>query len=565
MIKFDVMQENGSNVLKFFPVPVLIAFVLGLIGNGVILNEDLFPFEIVEVIAWLMMGFFFYVWVSLHQHSLTRKSIMIAYVVATVLWVYMGFEIFVSNHHEELVFFKSFFLTLGFILAFIYVPFLKQRDNNLKILVQVHQLRYALFGSAPFAFLFGGALLIIASTLNFLFDIELATLWGLIAFNTILGIFLYIFFTTLIINPQNIEIDPSYYAVNRYLLGLLYAFTIIIFTALNLFVVKIMITQTLPKGQIAWMVMGFSFFAFLSYLSLLPYKAKIKKYNTLLWGTLIVQSLVLLASISIRVYEYGVTEKRYLLVAYGLWLLAISIYFVWKKTEAKIFWFFATLSMVIFLSQVGFLSGYSVSKYSQQSRLEVLYANMKTAQTEEKEKHLRELYDVYYYLKKYHGESSVQAIMPELHEKSVSSYEELHQVLGLSKPVKVKRPKRDHYYNGEKSKDFNLKGYNYLLHNVALKSYPSEYTLESKHHLQFHYDIKKVLVRVIFDDTVLEADLQPLLETIKEEEIDKEDLVLTLSNEAIDIRFEFFKLRYYAQYKSVTGSADMFIGLKDKK
>jgi hypothetical protein len=282
------------------------------------------------------------------------------------------------------------------------------------------------------------------------------------------------------VNPHTLTLDIKEYNSKSYLSWLLYGFTAIIFTALNLFVLKIIATQELPKGQVAWMVMGFSFFAFLSYLSLLPQKDKIKKYNTLIWGTLLLQSLVLLGSISVRVWEYGITEKRYLLLAYGLWLFAISLYFLWKRLNAKIFCLFASLSLVVLLSQVGPINGYMVSKYSQQQRFMTLLEVYKKDERFKKDSSYHDLYSIFRYLKRTHGSESISEIFPNIEIKDFDSLDNLLENLGIKLDKEdfsehYKKPYAPKDYQKIREKAHHISGYDYLFIGIS-NPYGSETT-----------------------------------------------------------------------------------------
>lgn len=569
MLKKEVLKNNVREIIGFFPIPTLIALVLAVMGNGLILNEQMFSSDIGQIIVWLMMGFFFFTWSSLHHHSLEAKGIWIAYLFATLIWFYTGYEIFYSEHTEEVIFFKSFFLTLGVILAYIYVPFLKKREDNLKILFQIHQLRYALFRTLAFAILLGIALSIISATFGFLFGVDFTLLLMLIGFNATLGAFLYNFLSTLMQNPNSVKMDIEAYKamINRYLLWLLYAFTAIIFTALNLFVLKIIFTQELPKGQIAWMVMGFSVFAFMTYLSLLPYKDKIKKYNTLLWGTLVLQSLVLLASIGIRVFEYGFTEKRYLLVAYGLWLLGISLYFVWNKTKAKIFWFFSTLSVVVLLSQVGPINGYIVSEYSQQTRLQSLHADFQAFNDAEKEKAFTELYDVLKYLRDTHGTQSVTEVIPTLTHEDLNRHKKIRKALGLDESkteMLSEKDERVFKFNEPNKRIFEVEGYDYFLKEINVGHYLRTYTLQEDTALKLNVDRESLLLNIRFKELTIEGDLSPLLEKLQEPiSPQKNEMVLVLENDRFKVKVEFFRIRYEPLKPYFDGYANVYIDVKE--
>ena len=506
MKRLEDIKENIPKIINFAPMGVLIAVVYMVMVNALILDKHIFGYgdNVLKVLVLLIIGFFISVWASLHNDTLDKKWQMVVYGVAMLAVAFLWSELFIFDHSKEVVFFKSFFITMGFILLYVTAPFIKKRDDNLRVLMHLHHLRYAFLGSLRLGVLFVIALIIIANTFNFLFGINLQTFFTLLGFNVVWGTAIYIFFTTLMVNPHTItpNIKPS---SKSYLTWLLYGFTAIIFATLNLFVLKIVITQTLPKGQVAWMVMGFSFFAFLSYLSLLPQKEKIKKYNTIIWGTLFVQSLVLLGSIAVRLFEYGVTENRYMLVAYGLWLFAISLYFLWNRVNAKIFWLFASLSLVVLLSQVGPINGYSISRYSQQHRFMTILESYKKEEVLKKDSTYHDLYSIFRYLKRTHGEESVLEMFPNTKIKNVNSLDVFLKSLGM-KFDKEALPKQytPKHYRKMREEVLHISNYDYLLLDIS-KPYGSE---ENKHNIDQNITLHLMQNRENISIKILDEELQ---------------------------------------------------------
>lgn len=574
MKKIEIVKNNIWLSVKFFPIASILASILTVLGSKIIMNPYAFENSIIEVVSWLIVGFFLYVLAALHQHSFSKKGIVFAYISSSLLWVYLAYEFFILTPSEALVLFKSFFVSVVVILAYIYMPLIKNRNDNLTVLMQVHQVRYALFRALPFVLLLGIGLIIINLTLNFLFNIKLDKFIGLIAFNASFGIFLYIFFVTLMKDPSKLKVDMEKYKLmgNRYVTGLLHTFSIIIFTALNLFVLKILFTQELPKGQISWLVMGFSFFAFMSYLSLVPYKAKIKKYNTFLWGTLLLQSLVLLGSISIRIYEYGITEKRYLLLAYGLWLFFISIYFVWKKEKAKIFWLFSSLSMLILLSQIGPINGYSISKYSQQQRFTKLLENYKKAVNEKKYPFINELDNVYNYLERTHGKESIKELFPQLDKNDFSSLKRFLGALGIEENMKKFMKQHnmkyaDRHYKREYHDGYHVKDYDVVFIKQNKVYGRKSLYLDENRSLFIDSTDKNISITIVDDIMVFDMEelIKPLmkLEYINYLEDEKMTLIKESKNYKVKIIFNYIWSRHL-ETKVSKFSMDIYVSAKDE-
>ena len=571
VIKLEKIKENIPKMISFAPISMVVALILMFIGNILILNNDAFDFmfgreeNLFKMIILLIMSFFIFSWASLHQHGFSSKQRVIAYVVATFMVLYLGVEVFLSGHHLEVVFFKSFFITLGFILGYIIVPFWKKKDENLQLLIYIHHLRYAFLGSFRLGLLLVLGLVIISGTIRFLFGIGFEKFFTLLGFNGFFGYFLYLFISRLMQNPHHLRYNFKEEGERSYITLLLYAFTAVIFTALNLFVLKIMVTQELPRGQVAWMVMGFSFFAFLSYLSLLPYVEKIKRYTLLIWGTLLLQSFVLLGSISVRVWEYGFTENRYLLVAYGLWMMGIALYFLWQKEKARIFWLFASLWFVVLFSQLGPLSGYSVSRHSQQDRLSVFHQAFQEAEVEKKRFYFDKIYSVVEYLSRYHGIESVQEVIPSLTKEDVSRYEYMKIFFGIEKgsELDMELEKDKLSYTSHSKNVFKVKGYDYFLTSVYMTDFPTRRALSEELVLNFTTDIKRSEIFVTLNEQEYRLSIEKLLNRIQENvDVIDSDFVVKLEADKLELLFHI--TRVYRE-SGLTVEADVFVKLKDEK
>ena len=572
MIKLETIKENFPHMIRFAPVSMVVALVLMLFGNLLILNVDIIDSifhkeeNFFKLLVLLGMSFFIFAWASLHQHGFSSKGKMVAYVVATLVVGYLGVELFFSTHHLEVVFFKSFFITAGFILGYIVVPFWKKKEENVQLLIYIHHLRYALLGSFRIGFLLVVGLLIISSTIRFLFDIGFEKFFTLIGFNGFFGYFLYLFISRLMQNPHDLRYNFKEEGEKSYVTFLLYAFTAVIFTALNLFVFKIILTQELPRGQVAWMVMGFSLFAFLSYLSLIPYREKVRKYGFLIWGTLLVQSFVLLGSVGVRVWEYGFTEKRYLLVAYGLWMMGISLYFLWQREKAKIFWLFASLWIVVLSSQIGPLSGYSVSRYSQQHRLDTSYQLFQKAKPEEKEELFSEMYSIMEYLQKYHGVESISSVVKGFTEEDILRYAYTRSFFGLKKGSEqyVEAKNSELSYTTRYKSVFDVREYDYFLTELYMTNSKSMRVLNEKTTLYFYTDVKNSEIIIGMESKLYKLSIKDLLDKIKNNRasLTESDMLLVFECESFKLLFDVTRIY---RYSGLTVESNVFVKLKDKK
>jgi hypothetical protein len=570
MNKLEKIEENIRKITRFFPFSMLMVVLLMLMVNVLILNSHAFDTifrkeeNLFQIIILLLMSFFIFTWASLHQHISSAKVRIVTLIIAIIMVIYLGGEILFSQQHFEVIFFKSFFLTIGFILGYTVIPFWEKKEDNLQLLIYLLHLKHAFFGSFRLGILFILGLLIVSGTILFLFGIGFETFFTIIGFNGFVGYFFYLFLSRLMQNPHDLRYAFKKETQRSYLSLLFYVFTAVIFTALNLFVFKIIVTQELPRGQVAWMVMGFSFFAYLSYLSLLPYSEKIKRYTLLIWGTLLLQSFVLLGSISVRVWEYGFTEKRYLLVAYGLWMMGISLYFLWQKEKARIFWLFASLWFVVLFSQIGPFNGYRVSRDSQQGRLSTFHQAFQKAGVEKKRFYFDEMYGVIQYLSRYHGEKSVQEVIPELTHESIARYEYMKRFFGIEKGSALDKvlQKDKLSYTSHSKNVFNVKGYDYFLTSVYMTDFPSIRTLNKKFFLTFTTDIKRSEIFILLKEEEYRLSIKKLLNKVKENlNVLDSDFIVKLEADKIELVFHI--TRIYRD-RGLTVEADVLVNLKDK-
>jgi len=154
---------------------------------------------------------------------------------------------------------------------------------------------------------------------------------------------------------------------------ILFPLTVIYLAILYVYAGKILIDGQWPKGMVSYMVMSFSMVGIFAWL--LGYVQILKQKGLWRWLlrrgfyiALIPLIIMLFASISIRVHQYGLTEKRCLIIILGLWLLGISLYFIWSiRQNIKIIFYslFIVMLIAVFMAP-------AVSKFSQLRRLEHL-------------------------------------------------------------------------------------------------------------------------------------------------------------------------------------------------
>ncbi len=138
--------------------------------------------------------------------------------------------------------------------------------------------------------------------------------------------------------------------------------------------VKIVLTQSVPDGEIAALVTPFLIIGALTWLILDPpfiQRKRLARWYTKLWFPLsIPAALLLVYAVFVRIGEYGWTIERYLLVLAAVWALGIACWFIFRseaKRDIRIIPGFAALLLA--LGSIGPWGADSVSTFSQASRL----------------------------------------------------------------------------------------------------------------------------------------------------------------------------------------------------
>lgn len=142
------------------------------------------------------------------------------------------------------------------------------------------------------------------------------------------------------------------------------------------YMVKILVQWDLPQGWVGFPVIGVSISGLLALLLVHPVREQaeyrwIKPYARFFYWALYPLIVLIAVAIWTRIGEYGITEKRYLVVVATAWLLGIALYFTFKRTS-DIRVIPVSLCLVALLSAFGPWGATSFARRSQLGRLQEL-------------------------------------------------------------------------------------------------------------------------------------------------------------------------------------------------
>jgi Domain of unknown function (DUF4153) len=147
------------------------------------------------------------------------------------------------------------------------------------------------------------------------------------------------------------------------------------FAILYAFMVKIVVLWDLPKGEVALLIMGYAAFGVAAHLIAYPLNETgpwhVRRFHRWFYPALVVPAGLLALAIGVRVAAYGVTEDRYLVMAFAAWLLLLAPFMTLRpRTGLKA----APLSLAVLLALGSFgpWGAEDVSETSQMARLEEL-------------------------------------------------------------------------------------------------------------------------------------------------------------------------------------------------
>ncbi|MGP8214037.1 MAG: DUF4153 domain-containing protein [Bacteroidia bacterium] len=228
-----------------------------------------------------------------------------------------------------------------------------------------------------------GGICIAMALLDGLLHVTIHSHYYAYAWFCMIGIFNTVFFLAGV--PRNIkelDADTSYLkglkAFTQFVLLPLVTMYLLI---LYMYILRILLIGSLPKGYVAYLVISFSGMGIFSLLLIYPIRDLddnkwIKLFSKWFYWALYPLIILLAFSIYHRVSEYGITTDRYFIVVLAIWLACIAAYFLFSRKE-NIKIIPVSLCIIAVFSSFGPWGAFSVSAGSQMHQLEKLLVSNK--------------------------------------------------------------------------------------------------------------------------------------------------------------------------------------------
>jgi len=258
-------------------------------------------------------------------------------------------------------------------LVFLFISYLPKRDDFELYVIRVFT---RFFTTILYSLVLYLGLAAILFTIDRLLGVNIKSELYYYTFLVVAGIFTPAFFLAGIKAKNEILTLKEYsrllmVLVLYIIMPLICVYTIILYIYFG----KIIITRQWPEGLVSNLVLWYSALtaAVLFFISqLLKENAWTRRFMKYFPKVILPLIIMMFISIGIRINAYGVTENRYFVVALGIWTFLVMIYFSTTKKLINII-LPISLAVITAISVFGPLSSYSISKYSQNKRINKIF------------------------------------------------------------------------------------------------------------------------------------------------------------------------------------------------
>ncbi len=396
-LSWKSLEESISLITQRFPLSV-IALVVSFILSSVLLHGDFFmnDYQLVVMakttLTFLFVALLAYA-IALAGESYTTEN-NVRRIWATIVVIMCGVlyylyipEVFDSAPTDVLfTMFGILFLVFvaSFSARFINLFRTKKYSDTPFYLFVINQMLAMLEGFfvAFFLFLLGAATL---GSIDVLFSLsidgKLYAQWWIFA-ALIVGPLYFLAHVPTTVQEDKISLQTFGKFLRFIIVYVALPFIGIYFVILYTYSSKVLINFTQwPEGIVSWLVIMFSFFGFVTYF--LSYHVREERVVSFFrrWFPYVLapQVLMLFYAIGLRVAQHGITINRYFVIAFGVWIAFLCVYYIFSKTKT-LFALPASLFVALIIVLIGPWGVFATSERSQLSRLNNLFVEHQVIQ-----------------------------------------------------------------------------------------------------------------------------------------------------------------------------------------
>ena len=542
----QIISETTRTVSRF-PFSTTAAVVASITGIILIDRDPVNkPTILFPIILGAVLGFFLLTALVLisERLRLTRPQSLLLQAAGAVLVVLYAFSVPTDLYMAPAIYAERFamlLIGLGFFLMV--APFWRKGELN-----GFWQYNKTIFLRALMSGLFAGVLFaglaIALAALENLFNVEIPgkrypELWTLIT-----GLFATTFFLSGI--PENLE---SLDKTSDYPKGLrifaqyvLMTLVVVYFAILYAYVGKILIEWNWPKGWVAELILGFTVTGVISLVLLYPMREQsgygwLKKAWNWFYILLIPLTIVLFLAINRRISDYGITEERYIVLVFGVWLSCMIAYFLISKVKS-IKLIPATLCFLAVGLSFGPWGVFCVSESSQVGRLQELLSKneilvdgkVQKAPNKVPVEDSRQISSIVTYLRNSLGLESIQPWFAEslrgdtaVWHSRYKNDEDVVALMGVSYYQDWRfQDQTSMYLTADVNKDVTIAGYDHAAFGVYLSLTDSLHQSRGELHYQASKDLDTLRCWLMKDGTSTDSAVvlvRPIVDTLAKGDI----------------------------------------------
>lgn len=348
MLNLSNMKDQLKSTSSRFPVTVwttLIVAFLFLLWLHWDFSQAIEDNLIRWIFAWIV-AFFFSIWFYLLWESKDYSKWKNNLLQILPVWYGSLFFVFFQNSFNSLEEIIFFILSLvGIIWFLFFAPYIKNILNNNWKQSVYYTYFYNISVIILISFILGWVLFALwaigITAVHTLFDLswyftdKIYWDWAIFALSVITPLF------ALNKIPKKREFTSNYFNENPFFSFLVkyiaIPFIYIYFIILYLYSAKVLMNfGDWPKGEVSWMVIWFSTFGYLIYIFSYIFEKKnnfIKLFRKFFPFVVVPQIFMLFYAIFLRIEQYDITVNRYFVVVFGIWLLFVSLYYIFSKKK----------------------------------------------------------------------------------------------------------------------------------------------------------------------------------------------------------------------------------------
>ncbi len=358
-------KNSIKDSVKRFPIPIFlsIAAVITLIYMGESIGSDE---ELRRVVMTLVLGIPVYICIELYferRNKTNEKFKYLIYIIAAICLAVYGYFCLEDLNMVQVTRYVG--LIIIFITGFFFTSYI-YKDGSFEMYVIKVLGRF-------FTIVLYLGLIAILFTVDYLLGIEVKYEIYYYTWLIVVGVFAQCFFLGGMPEKEEVIKVEKYPKVFKILMLYIIMPLISIYTIiLYIYFAKIIITRQWPEGLVSHLVLWYGVISAGILFLTSPVKENspwVSKFVKVFPKAILPLIVLMFISMGIRVNAYGITENRYFVLALGIWVFGIMVYYsIIKKVKNIILPI--SLAIITFISICGPLSSYSLSKYSQNKRFE---------------------------------------------------------------------------------------------------------------------------------------------------------------------------------------------------